>query len=185
MLDSNTDPAAAQIILDGLRMVIDHIPDLQICLEVDQDGGDRTWRHAEQVGMLDRISSVSNASLVGPLVSDCTLTIMASSERRARSVIALAMSRGRVVLRADHAMLSDQERTAQRILMETTADHWARAVLDLLADSDGRRSIGLKANQQIQERNNPELIKETWKSLLEEVVGNVTYPFENKGSRTH
>ena len=182
ILDTDIDPNAAQQIIDGLKIVIERIPDLQICLEVQEAGGARIWRHAERIGILDRISSIRNASLVGPLVSDCTLTIMASSDRRSRSVTDLAMSRGRVVLRADHPMLSDLERSSQYILMEASADHWAQAIFDLLADADTRSALGNKARLQIEERNEPQMIKKTWKSLLEEAVGNVTYPFDNKGS---
>ncbi|MCH2133298.1 MAG: hypothetical protein MK116_06070 [Phycisphaerales bacterium] len=184
ILDAAAAPMEAKALIDGLVQVVQDIPDLQICLELGRIGGDPTWQYAESRGLLDRISSISNASTLSPLVSDCTLALMARSTCQARSVLDLAMARGRVIVRPDHPLLSEAERTAQCILMEPTAEQWARTILDLLADGDRRMQIGSAARAQVQHRNDPDRVRETWIQLLDEIEQDVTYPFATAGSRS-
>ncbi|MDG2424397.1 MAG: hypothetical protein P8M22_10500 [Phycisphaerales bacterium] len=182
ILDSAMDHKSAKCLLDGLRGVVQEIPDLQICLELTKASGDPIWKYAESIGLLDRISSISNASNLGPLVSDCTLTILASSEFASRSVVDMAMARGRVVVQADHPLLSEAQRSHQCILLEPTPDNWARTILDLLHDPDRRAKLGQAAQQHVLTRNDPDVVYSTWTQLLHEVSKDITYPFATTGT---
>ncbi|MEE2907138.1 MAG: hypothetical protein VX527_04815 [Planctomycetota bacterium] len=182
VLDATSDAKGARIILDGLRGVVDEIPDLHICLELGGSNGDPIWKHAEAIGLLDRISSVSNASSLGPLVSECTLTLLASAACSARSIVDLAMARGRVVVQADHPLLSEAERTHQCILLESSPANWTRTIVDLLRDPDRRSRLGQAARAHVERRNDPHVVYSTWTQLLLEVSKDITYPFANTGS---
>ena len=179
VLDAAADAKGARVILDGLRGVVDEIPDLQICLELGGSDGDPIWKHAEAIGLLDRVSSISNASSLGPLVSECTLTLLASAACSARSIVDLAMARGRVVVQADHPLLCEAERTYQCVLLEPTPANWTRTIVDLLQDPDRRARLGQAARAHVERRNDPEVVYSTWTQLLLEVSKDITYPFAN------
>ena len=179
ILDSESNHQNARSLLDGIRMVVETIPNLQICLELGKRNGDPIWKYAESIGLLDRISSINNASNLGPLVSDCTLTILASSETTARSVVDMAMARGRVVLQADHPFLSESQRAHQCILLEPTPENWSQSILQLLEDPDRRDTLGKASRREILRRNDPDVVISTWTQLLHEASKDVTYPFAN------
>lgn len=182
VLGSELDHDSARCLLDGIRTVVETIPDLQICLELGTRTGDPTWKYAESIGLLDRISSISNASNLGPLVSQCTLTALASCQQTARSVVDLAMARGSVVIQADHAFLSEAEREQQCILLEATAEQWAKSILDLLNDPERRSRLGKASREHVARRNNPDVVISTWTQLIHEASKDVTYPFANTGT---
>ncbi|MBG83095.1 MAG: hypothetical protein CMJ40_00950 [Phycisphaerae bacterium] len=184
ILDAEVDARSTRDILDGLTETVKHHPDLQIFMELGKSRSNTTWRHAESLGLLDRISSFSNASVLRPLISDCTFLIIANSTCCTRSVIDEAMSKGRVILRPDHPMLASPDRRHQCILTESSKEAWAEAIEDLISDSDRRSRLGQQARTHVRQQNDPNRVFSTWTQLIHEVSSELSYPLGNAGSTT-
>ena len=182
ILDAEADPRNSRNILDGLAETVKHHPDIQIFIELGRSNSNTTWRHAESLGLLDRMSSFSNASVLRQLVSDCTFIVIANSTCCTRSVIDEAMSKGRVILRPDHPMLTSSDRRHQCILTESSSEEWAEAIDDLISDPKRRNRLGQYAREHVKQQNDPNRVFSTWTQLIHEVSSDLTYPLGNAGT---
>ena len=172
-------------VLGGIARVVERYPSLQICLELGERDADGTWQRVDELGLLDRVSSVRNATEVAALASDSTLTILASESWSSRSIVDLAMARGRVVVRGDQAFLTEDDRRHQCVVLEPSVESWSQSLLGLLDDPGRCRTVGTAARDWIGSRNAADHVGRTWQQLLDEVSENVIYPFDSKRTSDH
>ena len=73
------------------------VPDMHICLELKDDAAHNAWRMADAEGLLDHISTVSDAALVRELITRCDVLIQPDRMADARSLILEAMANARTI----------------------------------------------------------------------------------------
>ncbi|GEM_PF-2207238 len=182
IIDAESDIGNTRRILESLAEIVPAHPDLHLFIELGTSKSNVVWRHAESLGLLERTSSFSNASMLRPLLGDCTLMLVANSTCCTRSVIDEAMARGCVVLRPDHPMLTSSDRAHQCLLTESDKGGWIRAIENLLSDSDRRTRLAEMAHDHVRQQNDPNRVISTWKQLIHEVSANSSYPLANAGT---
>ncbi len=141
---------AYRTLLEGIKLVVPHIPDLQVLLELRGPLEHDVWRECDRLELLNRISSIADASHYRTLLTGCDLLLMPERTGQVRSIVLEAMAFGLPIVTNAHPALDFliDGQTAQ-FVQQLTPHAWASAIQELLLNPDAARKLGLQARKLI------------------------------------
>ncbi len=144
-------PEATIAMLQGIAQVAPSYPEMLVFLDEAGVANDhRVWRAAQEAGLLDRLSVIADMESRRELVLRTDLLLLPDVAGETRSIILDAMAHGVVVI-ADASTSSDaiiDGRTAMTV-GGRGAEHWARAIRNVLDDEDTHAAIRKEAHRLI------------------------------------
>jgi hypothetical protein len=183
ILDTGDDQDTVQALLAGLAPVVAAVPDVHICLELKDDSAHAAWRMADAEGLLDHISTVSDAALVRELITRCDVLIQPDRLADARSLVLEAMANARTIVcsPAPHLDWLIDGDTA-RYVSPHDEQAWSATMLELLHDPRQRQRLGVGARTRTAGHHGLEAVVEAYVETFDRTCNGASYPFAAQGT---
>jgi glycosyltransferase involved in cell wall biosynthesis len=172
------DVPAYRAMLGGLSRVNREYPQLQIFLELRGRHQHEIWRYAQKLRLLDRISTVRDASPHRRLLTQCDMMLLPERYGELFSIMLEAMANGMVVIASHDPMIEMlQAEDSARIASADSPEEWAQLIRRTIQDPEGSRQLGQRARALIAARHTTNIQASTLIDVFEQVVSGGAYSF--------
>lgn len=172
------DISSYRALLGGLSRVVKEYDQLQLILELRGPHQHEIWRYARKLKLLDKISTVPDASPHRKLITRCDVMMIPERYGEHYSLTLEGMANGMAILAArDPAleMLHDQENA---LLVENDhPEEWAQQLTRLIADPEASRIWSQQAHAYTREHHRPSMQVEIFSEILQRIVTGGAYQF--------
>jgi len=174
------DVPAYRAMLGGLSRVNREYPQLQIFLELRGPHQHEIWRYGQKLRLLDRISTIHDASPHRRLLTQCDMMLLPERYGELYSIMLEAMGGGMVVIASHDPMIEmlQAEETA-RVASVDSPEEWAQLIRRTIQDPDGSRQLGLRARAVIGARHSTNIQAGTLIDVFDQVVSGGAYSFSD------
>jgi glycosyltransferase involved in cell wall biosynthesis len=144
------DPAAWRSLVIGLARVARDFPQLHVFIELVGPSAHAAWQELDRLDLLSRVSAITAATKLRPLITRCDLLVVPQPPRRVRSLILEAMAMGvPLIAAADPCLDMLEDGDTADIAELADADQWAGLLRRRLEDPVAARAQGLRGRSRI------------------------------------
>jgi hypothetical protein len=179
IIGGGRDMPAYRAVLAALSRVMTQMPHVQAVLELRGPHEHEIWRVVQRLDLLGRVSSITDAALHRPLLTQCDFLLLPERVGEVQSLVLEAMALGMPVVASEDPALDMliADGTAALVAGAKAAE-WVQALQRLLSQPTEARELGERGRAHVLEHHRSSSQAAGLRRLFERIISGGAYRFK-------